>query len=334
MPATLSALETQVFSKTDADQAKNIPGADSDISKDLGFGPEVARKARCRLLNRDGSFNIHRRGYGFFQSRGVYHSCLNASWPRFFLGIFALYLSINAIFAILYYLCGPEALEGGSATTSLERFSEAFFFSVQTLATIGYGRVSPSGLIANVFVTLEALVGLLGFALATGLVFARFSRPTASILFSDQAVITPYHGKTAFGFRIVNQRNNQIINLHARLVMSRVEYQAGVLKRKFYDLPLERKQVMFFPLNWTIVHPIDEQSPLYQVSERELEVSDAEFMILLSGVDDTFSQEVHCWSSYKHNEIAWNARFTNILDEEQDGTLRIDLKRLNEIERL
>jgi inward rectifier potassium channel len=200
------------------------------------------------------------------------------------------YFAVNLLFGTLFWLCGPRALEGGEAESESGRFMQAFFFSVQTLATIGYGGIHPRGYAANLLVTVEALVGLLILALATGFLFARVSRPTASILFSDQAVVGPYRQSTGFMFRIANLRQSQLIEVEATVSLSRLERVGTALVRKFYELPLERKRVVFFPLHWVIVHPIDEVSPLYGLDEEAFRASDPEIFILLTAVDETFSQ--------------------------------------------
>ena len=301
--------------------------------RDLGFGSVVSRESRGRLLKRDGSFGVARTGLGFWAAISPYHALLTMSWVKFLSLAAGLYLLTNALFACGYVLCGPEALQGIHDTRIHNEFLRAYFFSVQTLATIGYGHVIPSGLVANYLVTVESLVGLLGFALITGMLFARFSRPTAKILFSKTAVVAPYRGISAFEFRIVNQRNNEIIEVEAKVLFSRMEPSEGRQIRKFYDLSLERKKVIFFPLSWTIVHPIDETSPLRGLTAQDLRESDAEFLILLTGIDETFSQTVHARSSYKPHEIVWDARFTNMFNRpESDGPLAIDVSRLHSIE--
>jgi len=307
---------------------------DENLKQDLGFGSRVAQQSRQRFLNRDGSFNVARRGHSLFESLNIYHFLLSLSWGKFGLLVVASYFITNFLFAAGYLLCGPEALHGAIGVTLLERFFEAFFFSVQTLATIGYGVMSPHGYAANILVSFEALFGLLGFAIVTGLLFSRFSRPKAQIIFSRHAIIAPYKGITAFEFRIVNQRSNQLIGVEATVVMSRNETSGSSMVRKFHQLRLERQGVMFFPLHWVIVHPIDEKSPLFGVTKESLEESDAEFLILLTGVDETFSQTVHARSSYKDTEVIWNAKFTDMFDPPDGDRISIDIRRLHEIERL
>lgn len=307
------------------------PRAREDETKDLGFGSRVLQQSRQRFVNRDGSFNVSRTGFSFLRSLSVYHSLLTMSWGQFFLLLVAFYFGVNFLFAFGYLLCGPEALHGTKAFSLGDRFLEDFFFSVQTMATIGYGGLSPSGFAANFLVTIQALVGGLGFALATGLVFARFSRPSARILFSEKAVIAPYKDTTAFEFRIVNERNNQLVDVRATVMLSRIESHHGKSTRKFHQLPLERDMVNLFPLHWVVVHPIDPSSPLHGATPDQLVESDAEFLVLVTGIDETSSQSVHARSSYRHDEVVWGAKFSDMFVTSQDG-MKVDLRKLHDIE--
>ncbi|MBS4029203.1 MAG: hypothetical protein KGZ58_11300 [Ignavibacteriales bacterium] len=305
----------------------------NELDKDLGIGSKIADKSRERFLNRDGTFNVERTGISFFDSLNLYHHLLNLSWLQFHLLIIVSYFAANIFFAFAYLLCGDGALVGATGITFSEKFLEAFFFSVQTIATIGYGGISPHGLAANILVTFEALLGLLGFALATGLLFARFSRPTANIIFSHSGVIAPYKNGTAFMFRIANARKNQLIEVKATLTMSRLETREGKTTRKFYRLSLEREIVVFFPLHWVIVHPIDEKSPLFGITKEQFDNSDPEFFILLTGTDETFSQTVHARSSYRHNEVVWNAKFVDMYNNLESGKISVDMRKLHDIEK-
>jgi len=303
---------------------------------DLGFGSVVARQSRERLLNRDGSFNVRRDGLGFFQSLSLYHSLLNMSWPRFLLVLTGGFLGVNFVFACIYFAAGPDALSGLHWTTTGSRFLGCFFFSVQTFATIGYGSIAPAKLAANALVVLEAVTGMLLVALGTGISFARFARPRARILFSERAVIAPYRSPsgstTAFEFRIANARQNELTDVSARLLLARRRSGGD---REFLPLKLERESVLFFPLSWTIVHPIDESSPLHGQTAEDLAAAKAEFLILLSGNDETFNQVVHARSSYEASELVWNARFRSLYNPpDADGGISIDVGRLSDIERL
>jgi inward rectifier potassium channel len=306
----------------------------TDINQDLGFGGRVTQQAGRRFLNRDGSFNVVREGLSFFQSLSAYHALLTMSWTRYFLSSAAAYFATNLLFGTLYFLCGPGALHGAEGESPGQRFADCFFFSVQTLATIGYGRVSPLGLAANLLVTVEALTGLLGFALVTGLLFARFSRPNAKVLFSDTAVVAPYQGITGFMFRIANARRNQLIDVTATVSLGWWERVDGREVRRFHELALERRKVVFFPLQWVIVHPIDERSPLFGMTEELFRAANPEILILLTAVDETFAQTVHTRSSYKEHEIVWNARFSDMFVPRADGRIGIDMRKLNQIEKL
>jgi inward rectifier potassium channel len=307
--------------------------AGADDSKDLGFGAVVARESRLRLLNHDGSFNVRRRGLGFFESLSAYHTLLTLSWPRFLGLVVASYFAANLLFAGVYWLCGPAALMGPLVGGS--RLLQAFFFSVETIGTIGYGQIAPASVAANVVMTTESVAGLMGLALVTGLLFARFSRPTAAILFSRSALIAPYRGIEAFEFRIANRHKNELVELEAKVLYSRTRERSGRRMREFHELGLERRTVVFFPLTWTVVHPIDETSPLQGVTPEQLVAEDAEFLVLLQGTDETFAQRVHARSSYKPDEIVWQARFTDAFQlPGPDGMLAVDVGRLHEFERL
>lgn len=305
-----------------------------DLNADLGFGALVARESRQRFLNPDGTFNVRRDGLGFWQSLSLYHYLLTITWPKFLGFVAFAYIGINAIFAALYVAAGPHALSGAQPETLPLRFANAFFFSVHTLATIGYGIIAPVNLAANVMVTVESLVGLLGFATIGGLVFARFARPTARILFSRNAIIAPYRGINALMFRVVNQKSNQIVELQAKVMLSRRK-SGGTADREFIPLKLERDRVVFFPLSWTVVHPIDETSPFHGETEPAFRRCDAEILILLNGFDETFSQTVHTRSSYKGGEIVWGARFASMFNPpREDGVISVDIHRLSEYERV
>ncbi len=301
---------------------------------DLGFGSVVGRESRQRLLNRDGSFNVVRSGLGWLEGFAPYHQLLTISWPAFLGCAAACYFLLNMLFALAFVAAGDDALSGPGAAMLGGRFGRAFFFSVQTFATIGYGQIGPNGLTSNILVTIEALVGLMYQALATGLLFARFSRPTASVIFSRRAVIGPYDQGLALMFRIANRRRNEILQLDAQVLFSEMKPDArGAATRRYRALPLERNMVTFFPLSWTIVHPIDHESPLAGKTAEDLQRSQAEILVLLSGIDETFEQTVHARSSYRADEIVWNARFQSMyLTPDARSRVAVDVSRIHEIE--
>jgi len=308
--------------------------SNQDPNADLGFGSVVSRESRQRFLNRDGTFNVRRDGFRPWESLWAYHYFLTITWSKFLSLTIAAYIVANSIFAAIYVACGPQALRGVTETTINGRFFRAFFFSVQTLATIGYGDIVPASLAASVVVTVESLAGLLSFALVAGIVFARFARPTAQVVFSRNALIAPYRGGTALMFRIVNRRRNELVELDVKVMMARRKKGGGAQEREFIPLKLERDHVIFFPLSLTVVHPIDEASPLRGESEAAMRACDIEFLVMLNGFDETFSQTVHTRSSYKQDEIVWGARFVSMFNPPRgDGDLSIDVRRLSEFEK-
>ena len=320
-------------SSTLSDQPVPVPPSAEEEFKDLGFGTEVARGARRRLLNRDGSFNVVRDGLNPFSSLSFFHWLLTISWPRFLGFITGSYVAVNALFAVAFLLCGPDALQSSSGSFATQPFYRAFFFSVDTFATIGYGNIIPVGVAANTLVTIEALINIVGVALATGVIFARFSRPSAKIVYSRNAIVAPYRDKTALEFRIANARSSQLIEVQIQVILTKLERADGTTVRKFYDLSLERHHVVFFALSWTVVHPIDPNSPMWGLTQKDLVDSEAELLVLLIGTDETLSQTVHSRSSYKADEIVWGAKFANMfMRTEAEGIIGMNMSRIHDIE--
>jgi inward rectifier potassium channel len=303
----------------------------NELDRDLGFGSVVTSRRNIRLLNRDGSFNVKVLHGPVWDHLLSYHKLLTISWTKFYLVVAAVYLSLNVLFASLYVACGTGSLAGVGPGTQFQR---AFFFSVETLATIGYGNVYPATIRSSVLMTVEAMIGLLLFAIGTGLVFARFSRPTADILYARHAVIGPYKdGIDAFKFRIVNRKQSQLVNVDAVVTHSRFENGPKGVERKFYQLGLERNRVVFFPLNWTVVHPIDAKSPLKGWTPEMLRQAEAEFYVSLTAVDETFAQTVHSRSSYTMDDIKCGENY-RMMYEPKDGEFVLDLELLDKTERV
>lgn len=321
---------------TSLDAQPPAPTTPSEEFKDLGFGTEVARGTRRRLLNRDGSFNVTLEGLNPLTSLGLYQWLLRISWPQFLLFITVFYVGVNLFFAAAYLLCGTDALQTSTGTFANQPFYRAFFFSVDTFATIGYGNIYPVGVAANTLVAIEALLNIVSVALVVGVVFARFSRPSARIIYSRYAVVAPYRDRTALEFRIANARSSQLIDVQVQAILTKIERtQTGSTVRRFYDLPLERQRVVFFPLSWTVVHPIDAQSPMWGLTREDLISADAELLVLLIATDETISQTVHSRSSYEADEIIWNAKFANMfLRSESEGIIGMNLDRIHDIERV
>jgi inward rectifier potassium channel len=286
-----------------------------------------------RAINKDGSFNVRRRGTSWRDTHPYLHM-INMRWLPFLTVLFLLYLAVNTIFAAIYYGLGPGHLTGAEGTTAGDQFLNAFFFSAHTLTTVGYGSISPRGTAANLLAALEAMIGLMGFALATGLLFGRFSKPSARIGFSERLLLAPYQGGLSLQFRIVNLRDNVLMDLEARLLLMTVEGPPDQRSRRYHPLNLERDKVLFFPLTWTIVHPIDEGSPLYGKTPAEWEALQAEVLIQLKGYDDTFSQTVNVRHSYRYDEVVREARFSPSFHTDQAGDMVLHVDRVGVFERV
>ena len=275
---------------------------------DPGFTQQYSGTLR-RAINPDGTFNVTRRGTDW-RDVHPYLRLVTMSWARFFGMILIAYATVNIVFACVYYLLGPDALQGSMVSDHhIDRFLSDVFFSSQTLTTVGFGAIAPQSHMANLVAALEALMGLLGFAVATGVLLGRVSKPSARIGFSDRAMMAPYQDGNSFQFRIVNRRQNSLIELEATVTLMLVDPVDGVLRRDFKPLKLERDRVLFFPLTWTIVHPIGEDSPLLRLSREDLETRQAEFLIMIKAWDETFSQTVHQRFSYRFDEIVWDGKF-------------------------
>jgi inward rectifier potassium channel len=300
------------------------------LNQDLGLGGKLSERSRARLLNRDGTFNVRRNNLSAFHPYNAYHTLLSLPIPRLLALMVAGYVATNLLFASLYWLAGTDAITGADATP-LRRFEDCVFFSVQTLATIGYGKLVPATRAANVLVGVEALVGLLGFAILSGLLFARFTRPTARIRFSRNAIIAPYGDGWALMFRLVNLRNHDLTDVHAVVSMARWVEEKGTRRRRFDQLALERDAIMFMPLHWVVVHPITDASPLRGLTPETLPAAEPEVVCLISAADETFAQTVHAKTSYDKTDIVWGARFGEMYVTDADR-VAIDLTRLHDIE--
>lgn len=275
----------------------------------------------------NGNFEIMGLGVWHSYWRDPYHLLLTVPWTGFVLLICIFYVAINALFA-LAYLLGGDCI----ANARPGSFVDVFFFSVQTLASIGYGAMYPKTSYANFIVTIEAIIGVMGIAVMTGLAFARFSRPTARVMFSRVAVILPNEGVPTLMFRTANQRRNLILEAQMRVYLMRDEITAeGEFMRRIFDLKLLRQQTPGFALSWSVMHVIDESSPLYGMTPESLIQTNSLLMISLTGIDETVAQVVHARHSYSANEILWNSRFVDILHHPPDGHRYIDYNHFHDV---
>lgn len=257
----------------------------------------------------------------------LYHFLLVTSWPRLLLLIGSVYASVNAVFAGLY-LAGGDCVQGAAPGS----FGDMFFFSVQTFSTIGYGVLVPKTLYASVVVTVEAFIGLVTVAMATGLMFAKFSRPTARILFSDKMVIGVRNGKPTLSFRMANERGNDVIEASFRVTVLKPEISAeGETIRRLHDVPLVRSETPLFAISFTAYHTIDESSPIFGETPESMAREFIRFVVTVTGLDASFGTTIHARRIYEAPDVAWNARFVDVLSNLPDGRLQIDLGKFHDI---
>lgn len=298
---------------------------------ELGFGTKNYQET-VRFLNRDGSVNIKRKINEKHIGFDIYHYLITISWRKFILLVFLSYIVVNTLFAGIYFAIGIEKFGGineGGFTS--DKFLDLFFFSAQTLTTVGYGHVFPNHASTSSIAAIESMLGLMGFALVTGLLYGRFSKPKADIEYSTFSVIAPYKNITGFMFRIANRRQNELIENECQLALTINNKETG--KREFHFLPLELNKINFLAFSWTIVHPIDEQSPIFGLKYEDLLEGDAEFIILFKAINDTYSQNVYSRMSYKAKEIKWNSKFVPIKQTpNKDGSISIRVNDIHEIE--
>ncbi|UAY50836.1 ion channel [Ferruginibacter albus] len=306
----------------------------SKVNNDTGFGANVTNNGG-RYINRDGSFNIRKEGMPAWERFSIYHSMLNMSRWKFFITIILTYFSINLIYTFIYLLIGPQQLQGLTATTSWQLFKEVFYFSTETFTTVGYGRVNPIGDAANLVAAIEAMSGFLSFAVATGLIYGRFSKPKSYLVFSKQALISPFRDKTALMFRFASYKDKHVltdVEIQVNIGLKLQDNPDKDATYKYFNLPLERSRVENMPMNWTVVHPIDEQSPLWGFSVDDMIFADVEVYVLVRGFDDTYSSLVLQRTSYTFQEIIFHKKFVPMYREsDEEQTTILELHKLNEL---
>ena len=301
-------------------------------NNDTGFGSNPNNYGG-RFINKDGSFNLRREGIPLFSRISAYQKMLTLPRWKFTAVILIFYVVINLVYTCIYLLMGVDQLQGMIATDQWAKFKEVFYFSTQTFTTLGYGRINPMGDGANIVSSLEALSGFLSFAIATGLIYGRFAKPTTYLAFSDKALISPYKEKTALMFRLVTYKDNHTLtNVEIKVSIALRCDQNGEATYQFYDLSLERYKVDNLSMNWTVVHPIDENSPLMGFTAEDLAMADAELYVLVTGFDDVFSSPVLRRTSYTYKEILLDAKFVPMYREaENGGTTILEMHKLNDI---
>ena len=302
----------------------------SKINNDTGFG--TSDNYGGRFINRDGSFNIRKEGQGFWKRFSLFHSMLNLPLWQFIVVIFGFFIGINLLFTSIYLIMGADQFTGMIATNRWQEIKEVYFFSTETFTTVGYGRVNPVGDGANFVASIEAMCGFISFAVVTGLIYGRFAKPRSYLMFSDHAVIAPYRGGTGLMFRFASYKENHTLtDLDIRVNAAFKVQENGKSEYKFYDLALERSKVDSLPMNWTIVHPIDDKSPLAGFTAEDMKTADMEVYVLVRGFDDVFSNFVLRRTSYTHEEIKFNKKFRPMYRESEDGkTTILELHKIND----
>jgi inward rectifier potassium channel len=310
-----------------------VPAANSPDS-DLGFGRVVVQAVRGRFLNRDGSPNSKKYGLGAQRSMRLYLAALNASWPVFLAWMMGILLLVNGVFALAYSALGDGALVGTDGMGMTDPFLRAFTFSVGVFTTTGTGTMHAFGTTANWLVNVESFLGPLSLVVAFGILIARLTRPRMRLAFSESAIVAPYEAGRGLMFRITNMRLSEVSDVHVRVNLAWYEEIDGKRERNLHELTLERSTVELFTLHWTIVHPITASSPLAGITPEKLAASQAEFLIFIDALEETFSTRVTQRSSYLWDEVRWDVKFASIFANGPDGVLAIDVERLSRTERL
>jgi len=294
---------------------------------EFGYTNQADQNSK-RVINKNGSFNLVRIG----EKKSLYHSLVTMPWWQFMLAIAGTYVVVNMLFASVYLLIDFHGIGMTSDYEVINRFLIASFFSVQTLTTVGYGSLYPLSATVSLIASIEALTGLMIFAIFTGLMYGRFSKPYHGIRFSRNMIYTPFRQQNALMFRVANERNHNLTELEARILMSVIVTDNGRSTRKYQVLELENSRITYFPLNWTLVHYIDEKSPLYGMTKTDFEGTDLEMMIMIKGYNETAAQSFHAKSSYTVNEIIWNAKFKVPYHFREDGVTVFELDKIDDYE--
>lgn len=316
--------------------ARSAFNPSSKTYPDTGLGT-LTGQIGGRFVNKDGSFNLRKVGLPYLKRHSFYSYLMESSWPRFAVVILVFYLLVNLVFTSLYLLVGREELQGLLSTTTAGRIREIFYFSTQTFTTVGYGRINPVKDGADLVAAIESMSGWLFFALVTGLLYGRFTRPKAFVAFSQMALISPFREGKALMFRMVPYKSNHhLSDVKVSVSLSMMMQNEGEPTHyQFFQLSLERARIDMFNMNWTVVHPIDPESPLLGFTEEDLKAADAEILVQVSGFDPLFSNMVMTRSSYTAREVVWNARFHPMYRESADGTTTVlQLNMLNAIEKI
>jgi inward rectifier potassium channel len=301
-------------------------------SAEIGFGSKNYNES-VRFLNQDGTVNVKRKVSDKHIGFDLFHWLLGITWFQFIALVFVSYVLTNTLFAVIYYVIGADTFGGANVGSGSEKFYQLFFFSAQTLTTVGYGHVYPNSVLTSTVSSIESMLGLMGFALVTGILYGRFSKPRVDLQYSNEAVIAPYKDITGYMFRVANKKQNELIETECQVILA--INNPETLRRDFHFLDLERSKINLLPLTWTVVHPIDDKSPMHGLTALDLKERDGEFIILIKSITDTYFQTVYSRMSYKATEITWNAKFVPMKQmPHKDGSISINLNDIHSYDKL
>lgn len=295
----------------------------AQVNNETGLGTNTTLSGRGRFFNRDGNPNMEVRGMMLWERLNIYHSLLTMSMWKFLLVVVIYFLGTNLIFSGIYYLIGIEHLGGLMQVKGLELFGEVFFFSAQTFTTVGYGRINPMGFAASFTASMEALTGLMTFAIATGIMWGRFSRPKAYIRYSKNAIVAPFKDGIALMFRMVPFTKNYLVNVEVKVTLAMQVTEDGQLKNRFFNMPLDIAKANTMTANWTLVHIINEESPMYGFTKEDLSNARAEMLVFVQGFDESFSNTVISRTSYTYEEFVFGAKFLPMYHPSEDGMKKV-----------
>ncbi|GAC1440460.1 MAG: ion channel [Sediminibacterium sp.] len=291
----------------------------AQVNNETGLGTNTALSGG-RFFNANGNPNMEVRGMPFWQRINIYHSLLTMPHWKFLTVVLIFFIGTNLCFAGIYLWIGMDHLGGMVAHSPSEQFGEAFFFSTQTFTTVGYGRINPIGFAASLTASLEALIGLMTFALITGLLFGRFSRPRAYIRYSKNAIFAPFKEGVALMFRMVPYTKNYLVNVEVRMSLAVKVREDSQVKNKFFNMPLDISRASTMMANWTLVHVINEESPLYGLTKEDMQSAQTELLIFVQGFDESFSNTVISRASYTYNDFVYGAKFSPMYHPNADNT--------------
>ena len=289
------------------------------------------RKYRTRY-SKEGSIIARRIGVNHLHQSEIYHELITMRWSMFFVWLGLAFLFVAFLFALAYSFSDVKNMKGLSTGESIEQFFQVFLYSAQTLSTLGGVGITPVGFINNIIFTAESVVALLGAAVITGLLYVRFSRPSARMVFSDNALIAPFKTGKALMMRIGNAKKNELLEVFAQVIY--VNYKDSTIRKEYTELSLERQRIPFLPITWTIVHPIDEKSPIFNMNESNVHEKEFDIMVTLMGLDRVTGQNVFSAHAYTDLDLVWDAKFKACSEVDDDGVTLVYLNKIGDFEKV